>query len=321
MVTQELVAYVKSELNRGKTREEIRSTLLSGGGWSETDISEVFRNIMPIDHINPIVTQTPPPTIAIPNISILSPSSSSKANPVTSNVRKFSFKSILFFLILVLFITGLYFYRSQFIELSNKVVGILMNKDKVAEVPSDTDKIFTEEEIPSALITTEVLVKDVVDCGITNAPDRKKSDIYLKDPVLKCLGENILSCTNATGVINDPLFPSLFKVVPELNNICKFELSYQADNTLVDVFGSKLALRSISCPISIMKKLDEKDPKNPIFVMLNKDNPNQYGADIYFYSTLGVFIENNFDQNKIEGLGCTGGFIDSMIQSYKMIKN
>ena len=37
MVTQELLGYIRAEVAKGKTREEIRGTLLSGGGWSEDD--------------------------------------------------------------------------------------------------------------------------------------------------------------------------------------------------------------------------------------------------------------------------------------------
>ena len=49
-----------------------------------------------------------------------------------------------------------------------------------------------------------------------------------------------------------------------------------------------------------------------------KDNLTQYGFDIYFYTTLGLFIDNNFDKTKISELGCSGDYIQSVIESHNM---
>jgi hypothetical protein len=42
MVTNELLAFVKEELSKGRTEEEIRKALMEGGGWSELDVKEAF---------------------------------------------------------------------------------------------------------------------------------------------------------------------------------------------------------------------------------------------------------------------------------------
>lgn len=50
MVTQELLGYIRVEMTKGRTREEINKSLLSGGGWSEDDLSEAFREIIPMQN-------------------------------------------------------------------------------------------------------------------------------------------------------------------------------------------------------------------------------------------------------------------------------
>lgn len=50
MTTPELISFIKSELEKGKTREDIRVSLLANGGWTDADLSEAFRAIMPMDN-------------------------------------------------------------------------------------------------------------------------------------------------------------------------------------------------------------------------------------------------------------------------------
>ena len=45
MVTQELIAYVRAELGKGKTRAELQKQLFLIGGWQASDVDEVFRAI------------------------------------------------------------------------------------------------------------------------------------------------------------------------------------------------------------------------------------------------------------------------------------
>lgn len=47
MITTELVSFIKSEIIKGKSKEQIRGELLAGGGWSEGDIMEAFNSINP----------------------------------------------------------------------------------------------------------------------------------------------------------------------------------------------------------------------------------------------------------------------------------
>lgn len=51
MVTPELLEYVRTEIAKGKTREEINKVLISGGGWSQADLSEVFRTVIPMQGV------------------------------------------------------------------------------------------------------------------------------------------------------------------------------------------------------------------------------------------------------------------------------
>ncbi|HEY4512999.1 MAG TPA: Gmad2 immunoglobulin-like domain-containing protein [Candidatus Paceibacterota bacterium] len=55
MITPELIAYIKEEFSKGKKRAEIHDILISGGGWTEYDLSEAFREITPMQDIAPAV--------------------------------------------------------------------------------------------------------------------------------------------------------------------------------------------------------------------------------------------------------------------------
>ncbi len=45
MTTPEMLAYIRAELAKGKTRQAIHLDLLHGGGWTEEDIQEAFTEI------------------------------------------------------------------------------------------------------------------------------------------------------------------------------------------------------------------------------------------------------------------------------------
>jgi len=43
MVNKELLSYIRTQKDLGKTETEIKSVLTDGGGWSAVDIDEAFR--------------------------------------------------------------------------------------------------------------------------------------------------------------------------------------------------------------------------------------------------------------------------------------
>ena len=45
MITVELLSFIKKELSSGKSKEQIKSELLAGGGWSIVDVEEAFKTI------------------------------------------------------------------------------------------------------------------------------------------------------------------------------------------------------------------------------------------------------------------------------------
>jgi len=57
MITNELLSFIKNEIKLGKTQEQIKSELLSSGGWSSVDIEEAFKSID-----NPTLIVTPIPS-------------------------------------------------------------------------------------------------------------------------------------------------------------------------------------------------------------------------------------------------------------------
>lgn len=180
-----------------------------------------------------------------------------------------------------------------------KVFGI--NKAQVA------DNLTKKETAPA-----------VKDCGVSVAPDPKNPRAYGDDAVLTCLGNSVLRCEDAQAVLKDTLFPTIFQIIKD-QNACNFKLSYGEDSALTDITGKKLAGQSILCPVGIVKTIDETK-KVPLFNAPSRNNPGLYASQIYFYGTLGLFIENNVDQNKIQALGCRGEFISSVIASYRKMQ-
>ena len=153
-------------------------------------------------------------------------------------------------------------------------------------------------------------------CGIGTTPDLKNPLTYQNDAVLACLGNSALRCENAKANLNDALFPTNFQIIKnEDGQSCNFKLSYKPDSTLVDATGQKLAGQYISCPISIVKVLDETK-STPSFSAPSTENLGKYASQIYFYGTLGLFMETNVNKSQIQSLGCSGPYIDTVIASY-----
>jgi hypothetical protein len=155
----------------------------------------------------------------------------------------------------------------------------------------------------------------VKDCGSGLAPKLGAPLTYENNSVLSCLGEGAISCENTQGTLKDDFFPTIFQITNE-GGACKFKLSYGADSKLVDITGHKLAGQSISCPIDIVRTIEDTSSATPRFILPDKTDSSKYASQIYSYGTLGLFIQNNLDGNKIRALGCDGAYIGSVIASY-----
>lgn len=174
-------------------------------------------------------------------------------------------------------------------------------------------KLFTTDKIQ---VVNNVDEEDnfVVDCDVTSAPDLNSPSLYENDKVLVCLGNHASSCWSAIGVLKDPFFPTIFEVMGDENN-CSFKLSYASDSKLKDITGKNLAGQYVMCPISIVKAVNES--KTPVFSSPSIDNYSKYASQIYFYGTIGLFLENDLDQDKIKNQGCSGPYIQTVIKSFQ----
>lgn len=304
MITQELISYIKGELNKGKTREDVRSALLRGGGWSDADLSEAFRTILPVQ--NPVAALAP----SAPAGPILRPA----AAPSYPRHLK---SAAIFSVIAVLVLGGAYFYRSK--------LGIAWEsfESRLANLPFFGGEEEPEvSQLPAEVQDLPPPPPRVVDCGTADAPDIKDADSPEGNTTLICLGANALACENARGILDDPLFPSVFEIKKDpAGNSCSFQLSYKSDSPLESITGNKLAGQSLSCPLSAVKSFREGDKKALVFGPPSENIPSKYGAEIYFYGTTGVFIEGEFKEDKISGFGCSGSFIRSVIDSYNLLKS
>ncbi|MFA6520444.1 MAG: hypothetical protein WCT44_02440 [Candidatus Paceibacterota bacterium] len=67
MITKELLVYIRAEIAKGKQREEIHDVLIAGGGWTEDDISEAFREIIPMQNASALPQKPNIPTPPTPD--------------------------------------------------------------------------------------------------------------------------------------------------------------------------------------------------------------------------------------------------------------
>lgn len=322
MITPELIGYIRGEFTKGRTREEIRVGLMADGGWNEADLSEAFRMIVPMQNYalsnTNIITQNNTTALTIKN----------KTKPSRKILG-----GLIFIVIVISCGLSWYFYNPQIInfwnsgvesseELSFNSWNWLINNFKKT---FGINQVQNNPVMPQNDTVEKKIVEEIVptkDCGTTDSPDLKNPLLYESDAVLICLGNSALHCTDSKAILKDPLFPTIFQIVKNRNasDACNFKLSYGADSVLIDITGNKLAGQSISCPLNIVKALDETK-KPPLFTIPSLDNLGEYASQIYFYGTLGLFIENGIDKNKIQTLGCSGDYIDSVIASYQKMQS
>ena len=312
MITPELVGYIRGEFAKGKTREEIHKVLVSDGGWSEIDLNEAFRTVIPMQPQG--FTQSLVQNSLITKIKSPSPSFSPSPSPSPSSSKK----NPLIFIIILIIIGGLgavlWFYRVPVMSLWNSLPYFGTNEtSNIEENVTIPQNIPVVESTEIAEEKTENVIKD---CGVSVAPDLKNPSTYEKDAVLTCLGNSALRCEDVTAVLTDALFPTIFQIIKN-QDTCNFKLSYAEDSTLIDITGKKLAGQYILCPISLVSITNESTTKSPIFQAFNENSLSKYASQIYLYGTLGLFTENNVDQNKIQALGCSGPYIDSVVASYR----
>ena len=326
MITPELVSYIRGELGKGRTREEIRQELSKDGGWSDADLSEGFRIVLPMqgfgesavsEKLKPSIASSVSPTISSQSFSSSGPSSSPSPAP----------RKILLISAAVLVVGGIsfagWFFRAPLANFWNSGVNAVKSfsasifgpKENTTNTIAQTPPVVVPPPIVTPSPANTVTVKD---CGVGTAPDLKSSATYQNNAVLNCLASSALSCTNARAVLSDPLFPDVFQIIKS-GDSCVFALSYTAESKLTDGTGAKLAGQYISCPISSVKAVDEtKNP--PVFSAPATGNLGKYASQIYFYGTLGVFVESNLDQTRIKNIGCSGPYIDSVIESYRKMQ-
>ena len=308
MITPELLSYIRGELAKGRTREEVRADLVKGGGWKEEDLTEAFRIVIPMQgFFAPTATKD-------------SPVAANSTSTVAPAVKIHNTKAILGRVALVLVIAGLafavWFYRAPLKDAWASVWG--STKDLVSSFGGADEEEENNNVAPNATATpktaqnTQIVVKD---CGVTTAPDLKNVSTYRDNTVLNCLGGYISSCTPARATLTSALLPSVVEITKTGDNICKFKLSYSADNTLVDDTGSSLAGQYITCPVNIVKMVDESG-KTLIFKEPTKSDLAKYASQLYYYGVLGVFMEQNVEKSRILSLGCTGPYIDSVVAGY-----
>lgn len=185
MVNQELILFVRAELTKGKTQENIRAELLSGGGWSADDIDQVFGIVNPA---------TPPPTVSPQAIMPVQPFEAMPVHKLIEQKPKSSFWKVFTIVLLIVLIGtavwGFYFFRNSALDGLPKTDNTtatpeqqLQLKDLNAETPiiindslNDSNSyevptgpfIDTKDYIPPAPLLKNTGVSSIVNLTIRN---------------------------------------------------------------------------------------------------------------------------------------------------------
>src|SRR3989344_1456997 len=162
MITPELIGYIRGEFAKGKTREDIHKELIAQGGWTEEDINEAFRTVIPLQGF-----------------------------PAPKQKSKISLHNIAFLIVGILIIVGWWFYRPQ---ISAFFSGIQMPSfDSLKKMVS-----MGEEAEPTPAVAENIppapKPPTTKDCGNGVAPNIKDPKTYQNDAVLSCLGEQAKIC-------------------------------------------------------------------------------------------------------------------------------
>ncbi len=337
MVTPELITYIKEEFAKGKKREDVQKILVVEGGWSEADLNEAFRTVLPMQNFNTNLTQPARsdspvqqikpiqinPQLNIQNDSVNESIQKSMLHNVatakiTSSASHFKLFTLLFLLVAAGGLGATWFIRPAFITDTFNTVTDKVSQIELPSLPSFSS-LATKEPENTVIVppVVEMPVAEVVltkNCGISAAPNLKKASTYEKNSVLNCLGISLLNCEDAEAILTDPLLPNLFQVKKD-GSTCNFRMTYTSETALENPAGKSSAGKYVECTVSSIKAVDEsKNP--PVFSAPSTDNPAKYASQASFYATLGVFVENGLDQEKIQNAGCTGSYVSSLINSY-----
>jgi len=265
MITDELVTFIKNELAIGKTREQVRTELLAGGGWKIEDLDEAFLSLNK-------------PVFSVPATSL------SNLDTKPKNTIKVLLGVLVLFLLLGAGASA-YFFKDKI--LSIPFVSNLINNTKL-DIP-----ILKESEIV-------LLSKDAKDCG-RGELFSFSSDFDFPDEnndVDKCIGESVLNdCQSAYAII--------YSGYSEIVDVAKIEIGKNKEQCyfkITDTFSFKGEYNQ--CPISSVKAFDEdKTTKELIISPPSLDNPQKYAGEIYLYGSGGLPILLGRPENlrKLEG--------------------
>lgn len=187
MVNQELILFVRAELTKGKTQENIRAELLSGGGWTADDIDQVFGIVNPA---------TPPPTVSPQSIMPVQPFEAIPVHKLIEQKPKSSFWKVFTISLLIILIAGavfgFYLFKNGALDGLSKINNPIVTpeneqkvqlKDMNAETPviindslNDSNSyevptepfIDTKDYIPPAPLLKNTGVSSIVNLTIRN---------------------------------------------------------------------------------------------------------------------------------------------------------
>jgi len=355
MVNQQLLDFIKEQIQKGLAKEIISQELL-GNGWTIGDIEEGFGKIN-------VTTPTPTPTPAsvqpqvfnqnqnlISNQTLVSNFGSiNPINPInnTSDVfikeKSHSGKKI-FLIVLVLFLiaggVSAYYFRNELVKLpvikdifpnTNVVVNeIIPEQNLPIQISGTTQPISPEQNQVAQTITD----KTITDCGIsypdklkdlvftdTNGGTTKVKD-YDKDPAIVCMGNALLNnCQKAIIKVQSKNGTVHTEEIVGTNNVgCTFKVTYQ-DVNVADADQKQYENSYLQCDYPSSDPRIEFKNGCSGFIPLSNAACNFFGiknssAHVYINSIGKMMLGALFSPNEIK---CSGDMIGKITKASTVV--
>lgn len=244
MINQQLLDFIKQQLQLGSTKEKISVDLISNG-WTAKDVEEGFKTINPTAPIQAPVsasTLAPDPVSSHVNYS----------QSVINTKVKTHFGLKIFFIILILFLlacgASAYYFRNDLVNIpfvknffANKNVAVsqnILSQTNETQAPAENTAPVAGSQSTSSnpnAPSVPTTVTTNTDCGTFNVDELSKGNISQSaEQVLTCLNNALETCHQSTGKMSSNKGAISFAVVRS-NETCAVKLIVPSDEGNFDL--------------------------------------------------------------------------------------
>lgn len=258
MINQQLLDYIKQQLQQNVSREQIKNSLVTNG-WEAADVEEGFSAIVP--RAIPI-----PPAQPVSSVSPIIPNTQPVSNFINPVVNQQSFTDqkkpkrglmFVFILLLIIVLSGLGWFGFKYFNNSkmNNQTEIPLANEETNQTPAQTPPVQTTEQNDSIL----------ADCGTINwdtslkaLPNSGKQLSSSEKAALACSDKSLLNCSPVILKVNNQDIPPTsffennnYKILGLESNFCKISAE------VVNMKTQKVTVGTCKMPMSDLSKIPQ----------------------------------------------------------------